>query len=171
MIYFIQAADGGPIKIGCSMNPNLRRRALAGLFPYSVEILAQIEGGMAQESFLHQCFRPIAVANEWFRSIPPMWLTVMEAQNTGTLSFLNDAARDRPDLSPKQFAIREFGSVEAASAACGYSPRTGASDSFSDLSQVARARLMFAVARRDGLLPRFIADLHEPTADAERATA
>jgi hypothetical protein len=170
MIYFLQATDGGPIKIGCSMNPNLRSRSLAGLFPYSVEILAQIEGGFAQESFLHHCFRPIAVSQEWFRSIPPMWLTVMEAQNTGTLALFR-AAGDRTDESPKQFALREFGSAEAALAVCGYSPKTGVDAAFSRFSQGARARLMFAVARRDGLLPSLITDLHKHPANTMAGAA
>lgn len=56
MVYFMQRIDGGPIKIGTTINLHGRRRQLQGGFCPPLIVLAVAPGGAAEEAELHERF-------------------------------------------------------------------------------------------------------------------
>lgn len=54
MIYFIQIAVGGPIKIGVSNSPCKRLQELQTSNPCKLELVGVMEGEREQEQKLHQ---------------------------------------------------------------------------------------------------------------------
>lgn len=69
-VYFIQAVDGGPIKIGSSGNPDMRLSDLQVANPKVLRILATMPGGTPQEWALHEQFKKYRVQGEWFTPAP-----------------------------------------------------------------------------------------------------
>lgn len=162
-IYFVQPAGGGHIKIGSSEQVDIRHRTISRLFPYGIDVLAIIDGGRKGESFIHQCFRPIATAMEWFRSDPALWRFIIDLQDHGVPDYMPPAENVEADVL-RATALAEFGSAENALAQLGYSPFSSFSDCFgtSTVGAGGRARLAFYMALKEGRLPRYIADLHAP---------
>jgi hypothetical protein len=169
MIYFAHAINGGPIKIGCSENPKMRKTALNALFPYGVELLATIEGNRLEEQFLHQCFRPYAMTLEWFRSALPIWRLIADIEDNGRPAWLPSIGEARNDGTIRAEVVAEFGSREAALKALGYSASCSFYDTFSSTAQHSRARLRFYQALKDGSLPSYIAALHAPAGEVVAA--
>lgn len=66
MIYFIQAVDGGPIKIGWSNKPKKRKAVLQRKLGKPLQILCVIEGGRWDEYKLHKQFANFRLYGEWF---------------------------------------------------------------------------------------------------------
>lgn len=66
VIYFLQMQPNGPIKIGCSTQPKLRRETLQGWSPYELKILATVPGKFDLESNIHDCFADLHMRGEWF---------------------------------------------------------------------------------------------------------
>ena len=70
MIYFIQAGENGPIKIGYTQYQDVASKRLIALqisCPYKLNLLAKIEGGMILEKRLHMMFKKHWMRGEWFR--------------------------------------------------------------------------------------------------------
>lgn len=61
MIYFAQATEGGPIKIGFSARPSARIKALEGHYGKPLAILATMEGGRPEEAELHARFAALRI--------------------------------------------------------------------------------------------------------------
>ena len=156
MIYLLQAKDGGPIKIGSSNNPQVREKQIAALFPNGVEVLATIDGGRVGEGFLHHCFRPVAVATEWFRASPPIWRFLLHVIDHGRPSFIPEE-NVFPGVDISRAAISEFGGLDEAKVGLGYSQST--TDVFNNGCSV-RSRFCFVQSFRRGLLPGYITALH-----------
>lgn len=69
-VYFA-GADGTPIKIGISINPDRRlKRIFCPETGRSVEILARVRGCYGDERALHDSFAEECVWGEWFRRTP-----------------------------------------------------------------------------------------------------
>lgn len=67
-VYFIQGADGGPIKIGfTNWAIEDRLKALQTGSPVRLTVLAMIPGDKATEKKLHHKFRKLRVLGEWFK--------------------------------------------------------------------------------------------------------
>jgi len=66
VIYFIQGARGGPIKIGSAGNPWQRAAALQTGNPNKLSVIAVIPGGRAEEAALHSKFASLREHGEWF---------------------------------------------------------------------------------------------------------
>lgn len=56
MVYFIQAVDGGPIKIGYSKDVEARRRMLESAYKRPLAVLATMPGGRKEEAEVHDRF-------------------------------------------------------------------------------------------------------------------
>lgn len=56
MIYFMQAVDGGPVKIGHSADVDTRRHQLEQLYRKPLAILATMDGGRDEELQVHRRF-------------------------------------------------------------------------------------------------------------------
>ena len=75
MIYFIQAEQGGPIKIGFSTNDVGCRSRLKGIQtgnPQRLVIRRVIEGDRFTESDLHHRFAFCRLQGEWFLPVPEL---------------------------------------------------------------------------------------------------
>lgn len=66
-VYFIQAGDGGPIKIGCSCNVPMRLSVLQIGNAEPLRTLCTMPGAYAEEHRLHDRFKADNIAGEWFR--------------------------------------------------------------------------------------------------------
>lgn len=66
-VYFIQAGEGGPIKIGWAYNPSARMSELQIGNPVDLRIIGAVYGDGELESELHRKFRRLKLRGEWFR--------------------------------------------------------------------------------------------------------
>ncbi len=66
MIYFVQAVDGGPIKIGTTIRLSLRLKQLCLEAENSFRVLAVLPGDQIEEQRLHHKFAHLRVMKEWF---------------------------------------------------------------------------------------------------------
>ena len=68
VVYFIQAEEGGPIKIGYTNNLARRLYALRTGHPSRLRVLATIAGDRATEQTTHSAFSEERInGSEWFR--------------------------------------------------------------------------------------------------------
>lgn len=65
-VYFIQAGDGGEIKIGTAQNPWARLKELQTGNGKQLRLLAVVPGGPREEGELHDRFRAHGIRGEWF---------------------------------------------------------------------------------------------------------
>ena len=65
-VYFIQGADGGPVKIGKSYAPESRLRGLQTGSPDALRLVAVIPGYDEVEAKIHRRFAPARIRGEWF---------------------------------------------------------------------------------------------------------
>ena len=66
-VYFIQAGDDGPIKIGSAVDPIARLKELQVGNPQPLHILMTLADDEGLERQLHQRFAPLRLHGEWFR--------------------------------------------------------------------------------------------------------
>jgi hypothetical protein len=66
IVYFIQAGDAGPIKIGTTLNLTSRLSELQCGCPDELRVLGSIPGSHALESELHARFATHRYRGEWF---------------------------------------------------------------------------------------------------------
>jgi predicted component of type VI protein secretion system len=71
-IYFAQASEGGPVKIGTSRNPAARIRELSVASATGLRLLTQEEGGRRDELELHRRFADARMHGEWFQPVPEL---------------------------------------------------------------------------------------------------
>ena len=71
-VYFIQAEDGGPVKIGWTFNAQKRLRAFQSASPYKLVIRKVIVGTQRLESYLHKRYESYRLEGEWFEPQPDM---------------------------------------------------------------------------------------------------
>jgi hypothetical protein len=77
-VYFIQAGDGGPIKIGIARSPERRLIELQVGNHAKLRILALTPGGWGEERALHDKFAALRLNGEWFDPAPEL-LSYIEA--------------------------------------------------------------------------------------------
>jgi len=65
-VYFIQAKEGGPIKIGVAQSPDIRLAQIQNMCPVPLRILATTDGGHEKEVQLHAQFADARLHGEWF---------------------------------------------------------------------------------------------------------
>jgi len=71
-VYFIQAGDDGPIKIGITKNVESRRAGLQPGSPIVLSLLCAIPGTRANERMLHKHFADDRLHGEWFNPHPEL---------------------------------------------------------------------------------------------------
>lgn len=74
VIYFVQAGEGGPIKIGITEEDCVDRRLtqLQGANPVQLRLLATQFGGILNEKQLHARFAAHRIHGEWFEPTPEL---------------------------------------------------------------------------------------------------
>lgn len=95
----------GPVKIGCSYSPDLRRDTLETWSPFPLEIIAEIEGDTHLERRFHALFFDTFKSREWF-GVSAEMLAVVAAINAGTFDIdtLPEGRKlpSRPSSRPKR---------------------------------------------------------------------
>lgn len=101
-VYFIQAASGGPIKIGIATSVKTRLQGLQSGFPAPLAVLAHKPGGEAEEARLHSAFASTRVRGEWFEDTPELRAEIAIAggfdQTIGWLPTVVGAGAEGRDL-------------------------------------------------------------------------
>lgn len=84
-VYFIQAGEGGRIKIGYAGIPEHRISYLSRFSGPDLKTLAIIEGSARLESYLHQHVKGSHAHDEWFDPTPEVLALVKAAQELHTV--------------------------------------------------------------------------------------
>jgi len=79
--YFI-GGDAGAIKIGFSVSPSSRLRAIQANSPIPVRILATASGGDAREAYYHARFAASRLHGEWFVRAPEILAEIDRLNDT-----------------------------------------------------------------------------------------
>lgn len=159
MIYFVQPVGGGPIKIGNSRDPHKRHHGIKSLFPYGVEIITTMEGGRLGEGFLHQCFAPVATAQEWVAACPAVWEFLLDVIKNGRPAWMPEEVKLNSE-ELKGICIREYGSLEVAARRMGYGNHRWPFSQVTTLGYGLQIRVEFALAVDAGCVPDYIMALH-----------
>lgn len=100
-IYFVQAVDGGPIKIGFSRNPEHRLRGLQTGSPKELRIIALIPNKTRQlEREFHQHLAEHRMSGEWFEDHNEVYKIVGKASSRAPIIRIED---------PKSVSCRRVG--------------------------------------------------------------
>ncbi len=99
-VYFIQAGENGPIKIGFSDNIKKRMLSLQTAHYEELRLLGAVQGADEMESYLHRKFRRLHIRGEWFR---PRWtLTTWIRERDQRKTFMRLAIKQ---ISDEMFAV------------------------------------------------------------------
>jgi hypothetical protein len=71
-VYFVQALDGGPIKIGTSVRISFRLKQLQKESGKRLWVLGVVDGDKDVEKELHGRFAHLRIAGEWFKPGPDL---------------------------------------------------------------------------------------------------
>lgn len=71
-VYFMQAGEGGPIKIGLTNCVANRLRYIQTGQPCEIELLGSVTGGKDLEEALHVRFAADRLRGEWFKDTPEL---------------------------------------------------------------------------------------------------
>lgn len=69
-VYFIHAPKLKLVKIGHSVDPEGRLRALRCGIPVDMKIVGKVYGGLITERTYHDKFKKLRVSGEWFKATP-----------------------------------------------------------------------------------------------------
>lgn len=78
-VYFIQAGECGPVKVGFTSNLKERLDALQVGHPENLRLLGARQGGPAEEAELHRRLAAHRVRGEWFAPAPEVLSAVEES--------------------------------------------------------------------------------------------
>jgi hypothetical protein len=82
IVYFIQAGENGPVKIGYTYEPEKRLIAMQGNHYEMLRILRVVPGNRYGERRLHQHFAHLRIRGEWFSFSEEMLTVAVEQQPT-----------------------------------------------------------------------------------------
>lgn len=85
-VYFAQANYGGPIKIGCSYDRDLRAQTLQKDLPFDLVLIGWAPGGFFRERFVQGYFRNYQIRGEWFEPLPELLRWAYQARTTGQIA-------------------------------------------------------------------------------------
>ena len=83
-VYFIQAGEGGPVKIGTSEDVERRLRGLQMAHWAELRLIRTLPGSFIEERWLHWYFALNHLRSEWFIYCPQM-LTIVPTVNDGNI--------------------------------------------------------------------------------------
>jgi hypothetical protein len=83
LVYFAELPIYGCIKIGCSVNPIGRLKAIAVVVPERPVLLGFIGGGASEEMRWHQRWAHLRVHREWFAATPELRAAIATAVDRG----------------------------------------------------------------------------------------
>ena len=101
-VYFMQAGEGGPVKIGFSHDPRVRRRSLQTALPWELIMLAvRPNATIEDEKALHGQFRHCRIRGEWFRPEYDLLIEVEKYRLGKSVFFVDGEYRSEPRPIPK----------------------------------------------------------------------
>lgn len=109
-VYFIQAQEGGPVKIGWTVNPHKRLKALQAASPYKLVIRYTLRGTQQLEHYLHERFASSRLEGEWFEVHHDMPGCLHE-DGLSTVNWLDDETKVRifeREAQEQRIAQREY---------------------------------------------------------------
>jgi hypothetical protein len=115
-VYFIQAGDDGPIKIGWALNPQRRLALFQTGHAAPLRIIRTVDGGPKEEAAFHGRFSASRIRGEWFSFAPEM-LSVTAAELMRPVCPINPAAELEPPPVPN--ATPAWGALQRALKAAG----------------------------------------------------
>jgi hypothetical protein len=80
-IYFVQAGQGGPIKIGHATQPRRRLSELQVSSPVLLTLLGKVRGRPAHEKEWHSRFAGYRIRGEWFKPSPALLAAIDGARS------------------------------------------------------------------------------------------
>ncbi len=147
-VYFVQAGEAGPVKIGFAADVLRRLPELQVNSPFRLRALGQIKGDRLIERGLHIRFAGVRVSGEWFSPSPELLALIATAQpfpsRNGAVPF------SRP--SGRQWTVDEI--IEAAGGVGKLATLIGVShSSVCDWKRVERipSRRAIAISKRLGI--------------------
>jgi hypothetical protein len=117
MIYFLQSVDGGPIKIGCTVNVERRVSELEAMYGQPLAVLHTMPGGRKEEAAIHARFDHLRFRGkkqgcdpEQFRPTAELLAFIgrplLVTANPDSVEFMEGSIRSKP------MAFQVRGSVE-----------------------------------------------------------
>jgi hypothetical protein len=92
-VYFIQMGEGGPVKIGSTINVEKRLATLQNANPEQLRVIRLVPGELWHERWMQGYFASVLIAREWFKFHPDML----------TVEFTNDPYPREVAAVPLQF--------------------------------------------------------------------
>lgn len=111
-IYFVQAVDGGPIKIGIAAEPERRVHEMQACCPVKLVILATRSGTYFEEQSLHDRLDKHRLHGEWFEDCDEVRAAVKNSE-----AYEDDAPEKPIRLRLTESQIRRIVREELAKAA------------------------------------------------------
>lgn len=96
LVYFIQAGDDGPIKIGVAEKPMKRLAELQVASPVELNLLAVMKGGVDRERRLHTKFAEWRLHGEWFEGCDVLINLIDELKSNAVSAPLSESADTAP---------------------------------------------------------------------------
>lgn len=110
-VYFAHPTNGGPIKVGTTMNLDTRMTLLGAWVPSGIEVVAHVQGGLFREGYLKAALQPFRIQGEWLRSCVEVWRAVDEVARTGNIDWL-PAEHEMPrSINLHSAIVADFGNV------------------------------------------------------------
>lgn len=94
-VYFVQAADGGPIKIGWTENPERRVEQLQASTHQELRLLDYILGDRRVERALHDLLADYRVRGEWFDDCLVVRDAINDTMRGAEVRDLRESLRER----------------------------------------------------------------------------
>lgn len=121
MIYFIQAGDDGPIKIGVTSGAVTKRlKQIQTTAPQPLKIIGEVDGKRQHESAIHKKLAEFGLRGEWFSPTPEVRSfisSVLEAQRLPEDLIQVVAKKSMRVMFVSEFKGRGINPVEALRAA------------------------------------------------------
>lgn len=113
-VYFIQANEGGPVKIGWSDNPKRRLNQLQAAHHGTLNLLAAVPGGRDTEKSIHGRLDDYRVRGEWFEDCEPVREVMAALQEACNLERQASSSANRQNGNAR---IAQLGAIYDAMAA------------------------------------------------------
>lgn len=104
-IYFIQAENGGPIKIGYARNVMDRLTQIQSMCPFKLVLLASARGTLQDERTLHRKFANARLHGEWFSPKQEIIDLYRTFAADGSTRFLSNKTDERPIIEMRKMGM------------------------------------------------------------------
>jgi hypothetical protein len=105
-VYFLKPVGlRGPIKIGLAKTPRSRLRQYVEWSPIPLELILTIEGDLALERNIHECFVDCHSHAEWFHAMPHLVTAIAAMQSGAPVSEAIDLSNRKGSIRKAKMAV------------------------------------------------------------------